>query len=264
MLVSHLLSTILLKSVLTLPLEEGQYVNLDPAAEANEYEPDVDIQDLISLEDVMDEMGLGPNGGLMACFEFLNENLDWFDQALGPSDEEYLTIFDLPGQIELYTHSPVLPELIRHLKRNMDFSLCVVYLMESTFIVDRAKYFAGTLSAMSAMLMLECPHINVLSKMDLMKNQVSKRELKRYIDPDPTVMAEEATKDTNPRWYDLNLSVVNLIENFSMVQYLQLNAQDEDSVRAVLSYVDNMTGWSEVQEPKMPEQEEQEMEAAEE
>jgi hypothetical protein len=49
----------------------GIYVNLDPAAEEFEYEPDVDIKDLISLEDVMDEMGLGPNGGLMACFEYV-------------------------------------------------------------------------------------------------------------------------------------------------------------------------------------------------
>ena len=45
------------------------YVNLDPAAEDFTYEPDLDIKDLISLEDVMEEMGLGPNGGLIYCFE---------------------------------------------------------------------------------------------------------------------------------------------------------------------------------------------------
>jgi hypothetical protein len=48
----------------------GVYVNLDPAAEPVDYEPDIDIKDLVALEDVMDEMGLGPNGGLMACFEY--------------------------------------------------------------------------------------------------------------------------------------------------------------------------------------------------
>ena len=45
------------------------YINLDPAAEDFAYEPDLDIKDLISLEDVMEEMGLGPNGGLIYCFE---------------------------------------------------------------------------------------------------------------------------------------------------------------------------------------------------
>lgn len=44
-------------------------VNLDPAAESGEYEPAIDIRDLISLPDVMEELGYGPNGGLVYCFE---------------------------------------------------------------------------------------------------------------------------------------------------------------------------------------------------
>lgn len=47
------------------------YVNLDPAAEDFVYEPDLDIKDLISLADVMEEIGLGPNGGLIYCFEYV-------------------------------------------------------------------------------------------------------------------------------------------------------------------------------------------------
>lgn len=46
-------------------------VNLDPAAAPTsfEYEPVIDIRDLISLEDVMNELQYGPNGGLVYCFE---------------------------------------------------------------------------------------------------------------------------------------------------------------------------------------------------
>lgn len=49
----------------------GHLVNLDPAADPGsfEYEPAIDIKDLISLEDVMSELGYGPNGGLVYCFE---------------------------------------------------------------------------------------------------------------------------------------------------------------------------------------------------
>ena len=47
----------------------GHLVNLDPAAERFEYEPSIDIRELISLEDVMSELGYGPNGGLVYCFE---------------------------------------------------------------------------------------------------------------------------------------------------------------------------------------------------
>jgi GPN-loop GTPase len=47
----------------------GHLMNLDPAAESFQYEPSVDIKNLISLEDVMGELGYGPNGGLVYCFE---------------------------------------------------------------------------------------------------------------------------------------------------------------------------------------------------
>ena len=45
--------------------------NLDPAADSQsfEYEPSIDIRDLVSLDDVMSELGYGPNGGLVYCFE---------------------------------------------------------------------------------------------------------------------------------------------------------------------------------------------------
>src|ERR1700733_14121025 len=169
------------------------YVNLDPAADQFAHEPDLDIKDLISLEDVMEEMGLGPNGGLIYCFEFLLENLDFLTEALDPLSEEYLILIDMPGQIELYTHVPILPALVKHLTRTgaLDISLCAAYLLEATFGVEKAKFFAGTLSAMSAMIMLEVPHVNILSKMDLVKGQVPKRELKRFIDPDAQLIDDD-------------------------------------------------------------------------
>ncbi|MCJ1475909.1 ATP binding protein [Lambiella insularis] len=251
------------------------YVNLDPAAEEFVYEPDLDIKDLISLEDVMEEVGLGPNGGLIYCFEFLLENLEFLTEAIDPLTEEYLIIIDMPGQIELYTHIPVVPTLVRHMTRfgSLNVNLCATYLLESTFIIDRAKYFAGTLSAMSAMIMLEVPHVNVLSKMDLVKGTVSRRNLKRFIDPDMSLLDDDPA-ETDGRtasadksgadpagaesvmgggsFKQLNRAVAQLIDDFSMVSFLQLDVQDEDSVGAILSYIDDAVQFHEAQEPREP------------
>jgi GPN-loop GTPase len=49
-------------------------INLDPAADELEYQPSVDIRSLITVDDVMDELNLGPNGGLMWCFEYVASN----------------------------------------------------------------------------------------------------------------------------------------------------------------------------------------------
>jgi hypothetical protein len=243
------------------------YVNLDPAAETFTYEPDLDIRDLITLEDVMEELNLGPNGGLIYCFEFLLQNLDFLTQALDPLSEEYLIIFDLPGQIELYTHIPLLPSLVNFLSSTgpLNISLCAAYLLESTFVMDKAKFFAGTLSAMSAMIMLEMPHVNIVSKMDQVKNLIGRQELKRFINVDVQLLQEENPNGetegdpsskgammSGSSFQKLNRVVAQLIDDFSMVNFVPLNVQDEESVGAVLSYIDDAIQFHEAQEPREP------------
>ncbi|KAL8929822.1 MAG: hypothetical protein Q9208_000966 [Pyrenodesmia sp. 3 TL-2023] len=205
---------------------------------------------------------------------FLLENLDFLTRDLEPLSEEYLIIIDLPGQIELYTHVPVVPTLVKHLTRfgSLNISLCAAYLLESTFVIDRAKFFAGTLSAMSAMIMLEIPHVNILSKMDLVKGSVPKRHLKRFLDPDTSLLDDESNlnEQRGGRFIDpsdkesvmdggsfhkLNKAVAQLIDDFSMVSFLQLDVQDEDSVGGVLSYIDDAIQFHEAQEPREPNEE---------
>ncbi len=216
---------------------------------------------------------------------FLLENLDFLTEPLDPISEEQLIIIDMPGQIELYTHVPILPSLVRHLTHSgaLNVRLCATYLLESTFVVDRAKFFAGTLSAMSAMIMLEVPHVNILSKMDLLKDSMSKKDLKRFVDPDRSLLDDEdegrvendgtlalpststpeassklpSSDPANPTslmrgdsFKRLNRAVAQLIDDFSMVSFLQLNVEDEDSVGAILSYIDDAIQFHEAQEPR--------------
>ena len=52
--------------------------------------------------------------------------------------------------------------------QSWDFRICGVFLIDSQFIVDAAKFFSGAMSALSTMVQLEIPHINIMSKMDLL------------------------------------------------------------------------------------------------
>ncbi|KAG4304284.1 hypothetical protein PORY_002259 [Pneumocystis oryctolagi] len=227
-------------------------VNLDPAADVAEARATVgDIRDLICLEEVMEELEYGPNGGLVYCFDFLMNHLDWLEEEVAGFENDYM-IFDMPGQIELYTHIPVLPMLVKHLHLHLGFRLCAAYLLESQFIIDKAKFFAGVMSAMSAMVMLEIPHINIMSKMDLIKSQIRKNDLKRYLNPDPFLLIDEVNVKTNPRYHDLNRAIVQLIDDFHMVSFLPLNIDDEDSIAMILAYIDDCCQWDEDQEPKEP------------
>ncbi|KAJ2557243.1 hypothetical protein EV175_001462 [Coemansia sp. RSA 1933] len=224
-------------------------VNLDPAAERFEYPPTIDIRELITLEDVMEELGYGPNGGLIYCFEFLMENLDWLEEQMGDYEDDYL-ILDCPGQIELYTHIPIMRQMTQILQQ-WNFRVVGVYCLESQFIEDTSKYFAGVMSATSAMSLLEIPHINVMTKMDLVSEEL-RNNMDRYFDPDPFLLADDANMHTSTRFKELNEAIARLIDEFSMVSFLPLNVKDEDSVAYVLSHADNAIQWGEDQEPKEP------------
>lgn len=273
-------------------------VNLDPAAEHFVHTPTIDVRELISLSDVQSELGLGPNGGLVYCFEYLLENLDWLEEQLGSYEDDYLVV-DCPGQIELYTHTPLVQRILGFLGVNHSFRLCQLYLLESHFVdvsrrpvvgcrlrsascsprlpplrcapphQDVTKFFAGTLSAMSAMINLEVPWINVLSKVDLLTSGAvgstsnpsasaagtslaARRNLERYLDPDPLLLASHANASTNPRLHALNAAVVRLVDDFSVVHFLPSDANDEGSVATLLSHIDHAMQYGEDEEPKEP------------
>jgi GPN-loop GTPase len=126
--------------------------------------------------------------------------------------------------------------------------------------------------------MLEMPHVNILSKMDLVKGQVAKRDLKRFLTPDADLIDDDksritwgeeeeeengkggessdptATKNVmgGASFQKLNKAVAQLIDDFAMVSFLKLDAQDEDSIGGVLSYIDDAIQYHEAQEPREP------------
>lgn len=95
---------------------------------------------------------------------YLLENMDWLEEELGSYDDDYL-IIDCPGiillcgmksdtvflmsaflsffetgQIELYTHHPFLPTLVRNLQR-LGIRTSAVYLLDAQFMEDKYKFF---------------------------------------------------------------------------------------------------------------------------
>lgn len=92
-------------------------VNLDPANENIPYPCAIDIASLITLDDVMKEYGLGPNGGMLYCMEYLEANYDWLEDRLKELGDVYV-LFDLPGQVELSTNHESVKKILRRLTKS--------------------------------------------------------------------------------------------------------------------------------------------------
>jgi GTPase SAR1 family protein len=207
--------------------------NLDPAAEVYEYDPSFDIRDLISLDQVMEESGLGPNGGLVYCMEYLLDHSEWLLEQLDSFHEDDYIILDCPGQIELYSHLPVMKHL-GALLQSWGFRVASVYLMDALFVFEPPKFISGCMLSLSCMLQLELPHINVITKCDL----AEKEEIERVLEFENSYMINELDKHSNPKLKALSHAIGSVIDDYMIVSFTLLDATDEESINDVLQKTD--------------------------
>nr|ACO15520.1 ATP-binding domain 1 family member C [Caligus clemensi] len=226
-------------------------INLDPAAEHFDYSPLLDVRDFIQVEDAMEDpdLRLGPNGGLIFCLEYLSENMDWLQNELGAdeNDSDYL-ILDCPGQIELYTHMDVMRRISDSLS-SWGFRVAGLFLIDANFMVDGGKFISGSMAALSTMVNLEIPHINILSKLDLL-SPASRKQLDRFLDMDTQELSEDATGRFGKEYYRLSQALGKVIEDYSLVRYFPLDITDEDSISDLVLMLDTVLQYGEDEEVK--------------
>ncbi|KAJ8289322.1 hypothetical protein COCON_G00019810 [Conger conger] len=218
-------------------------VNLDPASEGVPFACAVDVSELVALGDVMDGLRLGPNGGLLYCMEYLEANLDWLRARLQPLADHYV-LFDCPGQVELYTHQTSVKNIFAQLAQ-WNFRLTAVHLVDSHYCADPAKFISVLCTSLSTMLHVELPHVNVLSKMDLIE-QYGKLafNLDFYTEVmDLSYLLEHLAADPFfKKFLRLNQKLAEVIQDYSLVSFVPLNVQDKDSMLQVMRVVDKANG----------------------
>ncbi|KXS12502.1 hypothetical protein M427DRAFT_59443 [Gonapodya prolifera JEL478] len=242
-------------------------VNLDPANENIPYTPALSIFDLIALEDAMEAVQLGPNGGMLYCLDYLEKNLDWFVDELSKSTikDKYL-ILDLPGQVELVTNHTAVPKVLEVLEKRLGYRLTVVNLIPSHLILHPNLYLSALILSLQTMLHLSYPFISILSKIDTLSPSVSLvldrnsdacNSLNAPSNPLPARLSTYLSATsletllTSPisddpflaRYNDLTESLVSLVEDFGLVGFLPLAVEDLRLVLRVAKDVDHASGY---------------------
>ncbi|EWC47931.1 GPN-loop GTPase-like 2 [Drechslerella stenobrocha 248] len=223
-----------------------QVVNLDPANDATPYPCALDVRNLVTLDEVMDENGLGPNGGIVYALEELEENMDWLEESLTRFGEDYI-IFDSPGQVELFTHHNSLRNIVTRLEK-LGYRLVVIHLLDSHHLASASQYISILLTALRSMLLLPLPHLNVLSKMDLLRNHgplpfnldfyTDAQDLPRLL---PHVLA---TEQGSERFAKLNEAICDLVDSFGLVGFETLAVEDKASMTHLLQAIDRAGGYA--------------------
>ncbi|XP_037940251.1 GPN-loop GTPase 2 [Teleopsis dalmanni] len=223
-------------------------VNLDPGNENMDYTPAVDVMKLITVEETMDLLHLGPNGALMYCAEYLEKN---FDNWLLPELEKYIAttnyfIFDCPGQVELYTHDSSMAKIFNGLQEK-GYYLATVNLVDSHYCSEATKFVSTLLLSLNMMLRLGLPHVNVLSKADLLKENESKLKfgIEFYTEVLNLRFLLDTLEDTPAmkKYHKLNEAICSMVEDYSLVSYYLLNSQSKESMLTLRNAIDKANGY---------------------
>ncbi|WVR05127.1 hypothetical protein IAU60_002139 [Kwoniella sp. DSM 27419] len=224
-------------------------INLDPAVPNPPYPCSINITELITLESVMEEYGLGPNGAMLYCVEYLEANMDWLvdrlDEVLEEDGGNGYVVFDTPGQVEIWTNHDSLKNMFAKFIK-MDYRLAAVHLSDAHYITDASKFISVVLLALRAMLQMEMPHVNVLSKIDLISTYGELPFDLSYYTEVQDLSYLLAKLDSEPRaakFGKLNKAMVELVDGFGLVGFETLAVEDKTSMLNLVRLVDKMTGY---------------------
>lgn len=147
-------------------------VNLDPGASSLPYDPSYDVRELVDVNRLMREEGLGPNGAMVRAAELMVELSEGIVSSLLSLNCEYL-IIDTPGQMEIFAFRPTGRSLCERLSSGL--RLLSVYLGDYDPSREVEDLLSSALLAKILELKLGVKVIPLLNKSDLWEGKDAER-----------------------------------------------------------------------------------------
>lgn len=227
-------------------------INLDPANGNLQYPACAfNIRDFITLEEIMEAQNLGPNGGLMYALESLCENsMETLLQQWHELGKDSYLLFDCPGQVELFTHHESFFKIFHRLSKIFDARLCVILLVDSVYLMSPSLYISVLLLSLRSMLQLDLPHINVLSKIDML---LSYGDLDMRLDYYTEVqdlkylrahLYKESPLVLGQNFVRLTEMIAEIVEDFNLVSFEVLAIENKKTMISLLRCIDKAIGYS--------------------
>jgi GTPase SAR1 family protein len=155
-------------------------VNLDPGAEALAYVPDIDIRDWVSMSEVMEEFGLGPNGAQIAAADLMAINIGRMTEVLDTFRADYALV-DTPGQLELFAFRESSERIITAFGQEDSM---LIYLLDPTLCRTSNGFISLMMLSSIVEFRLGLPVVNLLSKSDILAEEDKERLLTWFGDID--------------------------------------------------------------------------------
>jgi GTPase SAR1 family protein len=188
-------------------------LHLDPAVSELPYPPDVDIRDHIDISNIIDTYGLGPNGAIIMAHDLISTKIQDIQLEVDELNPDYILI-DTPGQIELFAYRSSGNYFISNFQAD---SKVTIFIMDGVLVSSPINFVSLSLLSTSINLRLKTSQINVLSKRDLIIDN-----LENILDwsQSDTTLLEALDKENNQEFSLLSKDVVKIISQNGLNQDL--------------------------------------------
>jgi len=135
-------------------------LNLDPGVVSLPYSPEIDVRDYVTVDAIMEEYGLGPNGALVMATDMIASEAGRIREEIEDLEPDVL-IADTPGQMELFAFRVSGPYIAHALS---DEPKAIIYLFDSVFSFNPLNYISNMFLSAAVYIRFMLPQIHVLSK----------------------------------------------------------------------------------------------------
>jgi GPN-loop GTPase len=214
--------------------KKGYYINLDPAVKSVPYAANIDIRDTVNYKQVMEQYGLGPNGGILTSLNLFSTRFDQVVKLLEKRADSLDYIFiDTPGQIEVFTWSAggqIISELL-----GTTFPTCILYVTDTPRCTSPTTFMSNMLYASSIMFKTFLPVICTFNKNDIVPANFAKEWMEDFEAYQEAVDADNQENYVGPLNRSLSLALEEFYKNIMSVSVSALNG---DGIQEMFDSID--------------------------
>ncbi len=189
---------------------EAITINLDPGVDVLPYDADVDIREWVALDEVMGEFNLGPNGAQIVAADLMAVNIGKMKDVVEDLSGTYALV-DTPGQLELFAFRESSRTIVDSFGRNDSM---VVYLSDPMLCRSSNGFISNMVLASLVQFRLQLPIVNILTKIDVLKEEEVDRLVTWYNDLD-SLYGDLLDNDSNPQTV-VGMELFKALENLGV------------------------------------------------
>ncbi|MGZ5485140.1 MAG: ATP/GTP-binding protein, partial [Nitrososphaeraceae archaeon] len=173
----------------------------------------VDIRDHIDINNIIETYGLGPNGAIIMSHDLIGTKIQDIQLEVDELNPDYILI-DTPGQIELFAYRSSGNYFISNFQADSKVN---IFIMDGVLVSSPINFVSLSLLSASINLRLKTSQINVLSKRDLIIDN-----LENILDwaHSDTALLEALDKENNQEFSLLSKDVRKIISQNGLNQEL--------------------------------------------